>query len=72
MTTKSAASKSPTTSKSPARKLTTPGKSATTYTPATSSISITSIKSSRVEALKNCYKNIQVPESYLQQESDLE
>ncbi|GBB94541.1 hypothetical protein RclHR1_23790001 [Rhizophagus clarus] len=70
-TTKSAASKSPTTSKSPARKLTTPSKSAATYTPATSSTSITSIKSSRVEALKNCYENIQVPESYLRQESDL-
>ncbi|GBC09151.1 hypothetical protein RclHR1_08640003 [Rhizophagus clarus] len=70
-TTKSAASKSPTTSKLPARKLTTPSKSAATYTPATSSTSITFIQSSRVEALKNRYKNIRVLESYLQQESDL-
>ncbi|GES84181.1 hypothetical protein RCL_jg6817.t1 [Rhizophagus clarus] len=63
--TKLAASESPTTSKLPARKLTTPSKLAATYTLVTSSTSITPIKSLRVKALKNYYKNIQVSESYL-------
>jgi hypothetical protein len=63
-------SQSPDTSKSAStKKSPVTSKSASTFTPATSS---TPTKSSKIDALKKRYENIQVPESYLGPKAYLE